>query len=155
MLHIAPDQPAVVLDLEFERLFRPGVEATVDVVYRKSGGRELLRRELRPPAVAADAEQAAVCLELLQYVGHEPVPRQVHAVLPELCRYTMTVNDAPFQAVFGAHAHVDDGVVDRSNVFVSLGGAEGGVDAAVMDRTEGRGAITDMALECYGANGEE
>ena len=122
-LHIAPDQPAVVLDLEFERLFGPGVEATVDVVYRKSGGRELLRRELRPPAVAADAEQAAVGLELLADVGHERFVREVHTMLPELRRYANTVDDPPFQAVLGAHAHVDDAVVDRSNVFLGLGRA--------------------------------
>ena len=76
-------------------------------------------------------------------------------MLPELCRYTVTVDDAPFQAVFGAHSDVDDAVVDSSYVFSRLGGAERGVDAAVMDRSECRGAITDMALECYCANGEE
>ena len=76
-------------------------------------------------------------------------------MLPELRRYAMAVDDAPFQAVLGAHSDVDDAVVDCSYVFVGLGGAERGVDAAVMDRSECRGAIADMALECYCANGEE
>ena len=31
-------------------------------------------------------------------------------MLPELCRYRGAVDDAPFQAVFGAHSDVDDGV---------------------------------------------
>ena len=68
-------------------------------------------------------------------------------MLPELSRNVDTVDDAPFQAVFGAHSDVDDGVVYHLYVFVRLGGAERGVDAAVMDRSECRGAITDMALE--------
>ena len=68
-------------------------------------------------------------------------------MLPELRRYANTGDDSPLQAVFGAHSDVDDGVVDLSYVFVRLDGAERGVDAAVMDRSECRGAITDMALE--------
>ena len=44
-------------------------------------------------------------------------------MLPELCRYANAVDDAPFQAVFGAHSDVDDGVVDRLYVFVRLGRA--------------------------------
>ena len=76
-------------------------------------------------------------------------------MLPELRRYANTVDDAPFQAVFGAHSDVDDAVVYRSYVISRLGGAECGVDAAVMDRSEWRGAIADMTLECYCANGEE
>ena len=122
-LHIAPDQPAVVLDLEFERLFGPGVETAVDVVDGESLIRELLRRELRPPAVAADAEQAAVGLELLADVRHERLPREVHTMFPELRRYANTVDDPPFQAVFGAHSDVDDAVVDRLYVFSRLGRA--------------------------------
>ena len=43
-------------------------------------------------------------------------------MLPELRRYANAVDDAPFQAVFGAHSDVDDGVVDRSYVFLRLGG---------------------------------
>ncbi len=76
-------------------------------------------------------------------------------MLPELRRYANAVDNPPFQAVFGANSDVDDAVVDRSYVISRLGGAERGVDAAVMDRSECRGAITDMALECYCANGEE
>ena len=76
-------------------------------------------------------------------------------MLPELRRYANAVDDAPFQAVFGAHSDVDHGIIDRSYVFLGLGGAERGVDAAVMARSECRGAIADMALECYCANGEE
>ena len=76
-------------------------------------------------------------------------------MFPQLRRYRNTLDDAPLQAVFGAHSDVDDGVVDLSYVFVRLDGAERGVDAAVMDRFETRGAIVDMALECYCANGEE
>ena len=82
-----------------------------------------MRRELRPPAVAAHAQESTFCLELLADVGHERVSRQVHAVLPELRRYANTVDDPSFQAVLGAHAHVDDGVVDCLYVFVGLGRA--------------------------------
>ena len=47
-------------------------------------------------------------------------------MLPELSRHVDTVDDAPFQAVFGAHAHVDDAVVNHLYVFLRLGGAERG-----------------------------